>query len=379
MLSGQRIRLALALALAGAAACSDKADRERNPVTTSSRTDQSARVAVGAIRWDAWHGDKGVPGKAVEKSLGPAHWHYRLPFYAKVVGPDRVEVRGDSQGVMDREIEAAAAGGLDYWAFGYYHPLGSPMFSCLPLYLKSRLKTRLNFCLWLEDLGPVGDWSETAKIIAGLLQEPTHQTVAGGRPLVYVHCQFADKFGSAEAARKALGTLHEAVAKAGLPRPYLVLMHPGARQNRELLAAGEFDAVGAYALVPKGEGRQPYAALAADAERQWDEWAKGGRKAVPLAMAGWDRRPRQENPVPWESGDWTRSTLHFDPPKPEELAAHVRKAVEWTKAHLDSAEARAVLIYAWNETDEGGWLVPTLQEDAARLEAIGRALGRKEG
>jgi hypothetical protein len=60
-----------------------------------------ARSIVGAIRWDAWHGDGGLdgahevfdtkegkltPGLAVERILGPKHWHYRLPFYAKVVG-----------------------------------------------------------------------------------------------------------------------------------------------------------------------------------------------------------------------------------------------------------------------------------------------------
>jgi len=335
------------------------------------------RSIVGAIRWDAWHGDKGAPGRAVEKSLGPKRWHYRLPFYAKVVGENQVEVRADSQEVMDREIEHAAAGGLDYWAFGYYHPVGSPMCSCLPLYLKSRLKSKISFCLWLEDLGPVKDWPETAKVIAGLMKEPTHQHVAGGRPLVYVHCPLVKKFGSPAAAREALRVLREAAAGAGLARPYLVVMTPWDQENRELLKAGEFDAAGAYALTAGGEGRQPYADLAAGAERKWDEWAKSGWKVVPLAMAGWDRRPRQENPVPWESGDWTKSTLHFDPPKPEELAGHVRKAVEWTRAHPESAEARAVLIYAWNETDEGGWLVPTIEEGAARLEAIGRALGKK--
>ena len=58
---------------------------------------ESVKPVVGAIRWDAWHGDAGLehyakaggrwknltPGLAVERSLGPKHWHYRLPFFAE--------------------------------------------------------------------------------------------------------------------------------------------------------------------------------------------------------------------------------------------------------------------------------------------------------
>jgi len=32
--------------------------------------------------------------------------------------------------------------------------------------------------------------------------------------------------------------------------------------------------------------------------------------------------------------------------------------------------APAALIYAWNENDEGGWLLPTIPCDVRRLEAL---------
>ena len=34
---------------------------------------------VGAIRWDAWQ-ENGDIQATVERTLGPSHWHYRLPF-----------------------------------------------------------------------------------------------------------------------------------------------------------------------------------------------------------------------------------------------------------------------------------------------------------
>jgi len=33
-----------------------------------------------------------------------------------------------------------------------------------------------------------------------------------------------------------------------------------------------------------------------------------------------------------------------------------------------------VIIYAWNEFDEGGWLCPTLTEGDSRVQALGRIL-----
>jgi hypothetical protein len=40
----------------------------------------------------------------------------------------------------------------------------------------------------------------------------------------------------------------------------------------------------------------------------------------------------------------------------------------------DLTPANAVIIYAWNENDEGGWLIPTLDPDGTpNLERIGAA------
>ena len=56
----------------------------------------------------------------------------------------------------------------------------------------------------------------------------------------------------------------------------------------------------------------------------------------------------------------TPETLAFTP---DEIAAHVRAAIAWTQANRDLNPANAVLIYAWNEHDEGGWLQPTRRAD----------------
>lgn len=71
----------------------------------------AARPIVGAIRWDAWYG-RGSPVSEVEKTLGPKKYHFRLPFFAKVITPAVVSIDGDSRQVMEREIGYAASSGF---------------------------------------------------------------------------------------------------------------------------------------------------------------------------------------------------------------------------------------------------------------------------
>jgi len=76
--------------------------------------------------------------------------------------------------------------------------------------------------------------------------------------------------------------------------------------------------------------------------------------------------------VPWEA--WQRAgegmDRHYAAPTATELGAHVARAV----AFAARQPARAALIYAWNENDEGGWLIPTHPFDDSRLRALREAL-----
>ncbi len=53
-------------------------------------------------------------------------------------------------------------------------------------------------------------------------------------------------------------------------------------------------------------------------------------------------------------------------------------ALEWNRTNPKAGEANAVIIYAWNEFDEGGWICPTLSEGTGRLDAIRRVLTAAE-
>ena len=50
--------------------------------------------------------------------------------------------------------------------------------------------------------------------------------------------------------------------------------------------------------------------------------------------------------------------------------------MRWNNTHQPANPTGVILIYAWNEIDEGGWLVPTQSEGDARLKAIAAVLSK---
>jgi len=322
------------------------------------------RSIVGAIRWDAWHGDAGLdsghevfkqgqlapltPGLAVERSLGPKHWHYRLPFYAKVVGENQVEARANTQAIMDQEITYASNAQLDYWAFLTYNPK-SPMSLGLQLYLSSPLKAKVKFSVICHH---IRETPEEIERLVGYMKDPQYIRVLGDRPLVYVF--------QCNAPRAFFDALTKAMGEAGLKRPYLVNMG----NTKDGIG---FDAVSSYVGTDRNA---------------WNKSKKQGRKVVPSVSGEDDRRPRVENPVPWEGGG-AGKPVQGGPRIPAEkaaanIAAKVGSALEWNRNNPETGEANAVIIYAWNEFDEGGWICPTLSEGTDRLDAIHRVLTAAE-
>ena len=139
-------------------------------------------VRVGAIRWDAWHGDKGIPGKATQAALSPKRYQWRAPFFAEVINDDQLRMDGSTQEVVDREIDYAAAAGLRYWAFVTY-PEGDALSLPLKRYLSSTKRERIQFCPITE----LTRWKDPAFVqrAARLMGEKGYLTVAG-RPVLFL-------------------------------------------------------------------------------------------------------------------------------------------------------------------------------------------------
>ena len=87
---------------------------------------------------------------------------------------------------------------------------------------------------------------------------------------------------------------------------------------------------------------------------RWDAWEgykATGRKVVPWVTTGHNTKPRIDNPVSWttvSSDGWVSDGT------PGQIADNLSNALRWTMMNKSAAEANTVLMYAWNEFDEGG-------------------------
>jgi len=343
---------------------------------------ESERPIVGAIRWDAWYGRSG-PVKQTEVSLGPPKYHFRLPWFARVVGAGKVSINGDFQEIVEKEIAYAAEAGLNYWAFVDYWD-DSNMSIALRRYRAAQDKRGVRFCLIEEgtrlDTVGVRGWARLVEHF----KDPNYQTVLEGRPLLFVFVK------TQRLGRKAWQELGVAATAAGFKRPYLVLMGWQPQQDAKDMAALGFDAVSAYAyggsytMTPPSYAQQ----CAAIRRDRWEKCHALGIPCVTFASAGWDTRPRNERPPSWITG--ATATPDNTPPAqqkplidavtatPDELAAHLREALDWTQRNRDINPSNAIIIYGWNENDEGGWLIPTLGADGRpneeRIKALSKVL-----
>ncbi len=328
-------------------------------------------VLVGAIRWDAWIGDlgrnvvaKGAEniGLQVERSLSPNRFHYRAPFYSKVISNDSIQCRATTQEIIDQEIIYAKNAGLDYWAFCWY-PFNSGLETARELYLTSKLKDDIKWCIILgtgvNSTCPFCCKTDGAWLV-NRFKETNYQKVLDGRPLVYV-------YDSGIIGRDQIDYLRAMCKDNNLKDPYIVLM------STDIATADRFgaDAQSRYNSGAANNGGPYYPFVTNKDQELWNKIKIGGRKVIPWVTAGNNIKPRIDNPVGWMNvpQDWWVSDG-----TPEEIAKSVSNAIEWVKMNRSVAEANAVIIYAWNEFDEGGYLCPTLSEGTARLDALQKVL-----
>ena len=334
-----------------------------------------SKIHIGAIRWDAWVGDvEGYDvGFQVEKSLGPKRWHQRLPFFAEVISDSIVQVRANRQRVMNQEIRFAKAAGLDYWAFVMYHEDNPQTLGGLNLYLNSPLNHEIRFAMILQSYTLRNVDIER---LIGYFNRPNYQTVLNGRPLVFVIGPSSLNDPIWAHAYEAFTQLRSGATQADIGNPYIV--HLWGWDGAPVIAeALELDALSAYSLNFDDQ-EAPFSILANKTEQKWDEWRQTGHEVVPLVTTGWDRRPRVQNPVSWEAPEHKPDAMqyYYQQPTPQELETHLQAALDWGWRHPCAARAQTILIYAWNEFDEGGWLAPSFWPDQGteRIEAIQHVL-----
>jgi hypothetical protein len=314
----------------------------------------------------------------------PAHFQgeegdWRLQF------PGREPLTGwydDSQAVVDREVAMAAEGGLDFFLFDWFPPRPDSSYpgatqnnnNGLHYYLSSPNKSLLRFALMYTNHAPFGitDSAEWTAAVDGWVEQfgdPQYQRV-GGRPLFVVHDadSMRRQWGSARAVKAALDQLRERARAAGLPAPMIGggVPQPGPKGAAvKTFASDGYDFYTGYSIpLARVAGQaSDYASFAALQPPLWADFAQlSPLPYLPVVTAGWDKRPILDSDTPSFPD---RSPAAFNA-----LLQQARDAVD-NQPRLRLPNTRpALLINAWNELGEGGYITPTKAEGDAYLNQV---------
>ena len=275
--------------------------------------------------------------------------------------------RGDTVAIMEQQIDLAADHGIAFFSFDWYW-YGSPaatlndgINSGLKHFMLASNRDRMRFNINIVDAAPTtidsdAEWQQVADMLMPYLADSQYLR-AGGNPLVI-------NFNAAGMTQTNYDYFQQAAAAAGLNGVAFAANVAG--------STSLYSHVTRYNAVPgwgAGETEYPYQSLTEYVEGN-DSWAPGiwntesgaPQSYIPTIMAGWDARPWNIPP------SW-----YFNPTRtPEAVGAHLQQAIDWIDANPTLATPeRLVMIFAWNEFGEGGYIVPTLGEpNGLYLDAI---------
>jgi hypothetical protein len=342
---------------------------------------RTASVHLGAIRWDAWY-KKTDSSVHPQNNLSSAKYRWRAPIHCVEEKRENLSCTGAQQ-VIDDEIRAAAKGGISFWAFDWF-PKGSSLRIAWELYQSSSLKHLIQWCpiVGLQELGSVQsssseidrklqDWIE-------LMRSPTFFSVqedGSKRPLLFLFYrpeEMTKYFKTLDSLRSCLERFRKLAVRAGVGKPYIVLFNPAV--DMTLFRDSGADAISNYISQLEPRKAASYIDLDRQVQRYWKRMAASGAPMIPIAQVGWDTRPRKDNPVPWEKKTGDKEN-YYKIATPEEFYNHIRAARQFVENNSDKCVSRVVLIYSWDECDEGGCIMPTIGDPTGKyLAALKRAM-----
>lgn len=303
------------------------------------------RKMIGAIRWDAWVGDNHPVGLEVESTLSNPKYHNRLPFYSQIED-NLIKIRCTSEDIIKREIDYAYNYGIDYFAFCWYPPN-----SGLDLARNIFLKFKQTKVKWCPILGTNPFNKTDADWLIKEFKNDNYLKI-DNRPVIYLF----------DVNASLLETVNYLRANSPYYKPYFIGLVWNQKQAIEVSKQFNLDALSQYSTP--GQNNLDYASLSKQEREKWQEYLTIN-KVIPWVTTGWDKRPRFENPVSWENcQNFDQEYVKF--PTMAELKAQVASAISFA----DEFASDLILIYAWNEFDEGGFIEPTLKNGTINLEKL---------
>lgn len=335
---------------------------------------------LGIIRWDLWHNNS-----VTTNSLNPNTYHDRIPFFGKETGLNSVSIAGSSQSIINQEIAYAKDAGISFFAFYWYYrweglniDSDGNYFYARELF-KTSVSTDKEYVRAAYILSRTGisdyDWEHSnsvplTQIGDDMLRADYHKIEIDGvmRPLVFYHSASgsSDDLFSASQRTNLLTAYRRNNPTA--PDFYVVnLVETGGAYALANTGSSRGQAMSQYVTSGGSNTTHLYEEIPITDLEAWDRYKNAGCKTVPIVTTGYDRRPMIDNPVPWETipnPSWTaRGTT-------VQVSNHLQDAIDYVNANPIECEANTILMYAWNEHLEGGYVCPTIVPDGNYTEHV---------
>lgn len=305
-----------------------------------------ARVLIGTYYFGGWAGHKGYKIGNIDDP--PTHLTPLLVSTYK----EREPIwgwRDDKIKIMEQQIDLASKNGIDFFIFCWYWSKDKsdfyqkgiescPLNNCLDLFLKAKNNYKMKFAI--------------------LIANHEGFTIQGEQNWVKVIDYLSLHYFKNSQYLKIDGRPYLSIFYPKICVPYIISMNresikhnfSGLYLNSCWSLAPGYDMMTWYNIRLPEHGfseRQTYQSLINHAENVWAEQSLS-INISPVVMSGWDNRP-------WETNK--NRGVYCINKTPQLFKRHLKNAIDFINKRAE--KNKIVLIYAWNELGEGGYLVPT--------------------
>jgi hypothetical protein len=190
--------------------------------------------------------------------------------------------------------------------------------------------------------------------------------------------KFIEQIGGPEKTRTLFEKIDARLAKANLPPMHWSAMVHDPKLSVLAKEAG-FLSTSRYNINASGkecpDGKDQYSDLMNTHREYWTKMVNAPLVNNPVVTMGWDSTPRCRPDVPWpfpkKDYPYVPVVVGNTPELYEQLLRDAAKHIE-----NDPHNPFAIVLNAWNEWTEGGYLLPEERTDTAYLEAIKRTFGK---
>lgn len=304
-------------------------------------------LMIGAYYFDGWSG-KNYSGESWADSVNaPTGLTYKLMTQF----PEREPIwgwRNDDIKIMEQQIDLASANGIDFFVFCWYWSFdGGPIsetrikatvnHTSLDLFLKAKNKTKMKFAILIANHSGsriIGEanWNVAVEYLAKEYFSDSQYLKIDGKPYLGVFI--------GGDANEYIPSMNSTARRLGYPSLYLVSCNFH-------VTSSDFDATSFYnEPTPCGIQKEAveYSELLPIIEYYWKYQPDN---FIPSCIVGYDKRP-------WfEKEDF----IYYVNRKPKVFYQFLKDAAECVEQK--SKPHPIIMIYAWNELGEGGYLVPT--------------------